>query len=95
MHSEKCIVQNPSGLQFYSASESFGEAELRFAVLIDEIAMATSSLDSFINGAALCWSVFPQSTSSSVQYPDSSASSSMSPIFDIKVGLDFARQAAR
>src|SRR2546430_11281003 len=77
----------------------FGLVDLRAwfrrAVLIDATEMATSSPDSSSKGPDLSASNFPASTSSSIQYEDSSASSSTIPILEMKSAADLARQAAR
>jgi hypothetical protein len=62
---------------------------------MDEIEIATNSFASFNTGAAVLGSTLPESVSYSVQHPYSSASSSTSPILEMKAGFDFARQAAR
>ncbi len=85
MKSEKCKIL--PALNFPRYWDSSPDAEFRFAVLIDETTIATSSLDSLSNGAAAVRSVLPASTRSSTQYPDSSASSNTSPSLEMKVGL--------
>ena len=95
---EKCtvnIAQCLPALNFSARADHFSEPEFRFAVLMDETVIATSSLASVSKGAAVCRSTLPVSTKSSTQYPDSSASSSTSPNLEMKAGLDLARQAAR
>ncbi len=55
VHSVYCIVHNaPSALNFPDYRGSSYDPEFRFAVLIDETVIATSSLASFSSGAAVC-----------------------------------------
>src|SRR6266852_8990351 len=94
----KCRVQNAESSRppLYLASAIYSSCpELPLAVLMEEIEIATNSFASARIGAATFSSTLPESRKSSVQYPHSSASSSTSPIFEIKAGFDFARHAAR
>ena len=72
-----------------------GYSEFRLAVLMDEMEIATNSFASLGIGATVFSFAFPEAGRSSIQYPDSSASCSTSPILEMNAGFDFARQAAR
>ena len=96
MQNAECIMQNRLPAHFFPVNANYSTArEFRLAVLMEEMEMATNSFASLSTGAAVPSSTFPDSDSSSIQYPDSSASSSTSPSLEIKAGFDFARHAAR
>ncbi|MDD5033432.1 MAG: hypothetical protein PHE55_01625 [Methylococcaceae bacterium] len=65
------------------------------AVLMDATVIASISLPSFINDSNCSAFTIPVSTNNSIQYTDSSDSSSTIPIFAMKSAVDLARQAAR
>jgi hypothetical protein len=81
MQSHECRVQNYS--------------EFRFAVFIEEAAIAVNSFASTSNGWAIRGVVFAASASNSIQKADSSASSRTVPILEMKSALDLDRQADR
>jgi hypothetical protein len=66
---------------------------LAFAVFEEAVKIATSSSLSFIKAVNFFCDIKPASTIISSQNCDSSASSMAIAIFEIKVGLDWARQA--
>ena len=70
-------------------------AVLVLAVFIDETVMAKISSDSFIKDSSLDACTVSLSMSNSIQYNDSSVSSSTVPIFEMKSAVDLARHAAR
>jgi hypothetical protein len=84
-------------------SAEFGIAEAEvwafledfLVVFIEATMMATSSFASCSNGFIWADVALPESESISIQKPDSSASSSTLPNFEMKSAGDFARQAAR
>jgi len=65
------------------------------AVLMDDTAIATSSLASAKIAFESAGPIFPASWSNSIQNADSSASSETIPSFAMKSSFDLARQAAR
>lgn len=68
---------------------------LILALFIDDTVMARISSASFINDSSEFTFTIPPSIHNSIQYIDSSASSSTIPIFAMKSAVNFALQAAR